>query len=214
MADLEVIKEAVISGKRKDAIELTKQALDEGADPQDLINNYLIPALNTVGDKFEQRKIFVPEMMISAKSMQACVDLAKPFIKEDTDMSLGTVVIGTVFGDLHDIGKNLVKLLLESSGFNVVDLGENVQADKFVDSARDSNADVVGLSSLLTTGDPHVEETVKAIKSSDLADKVKVICGGAALTPKYVEETCGADSYAKDAAEGVRKIKHMLGITT
>ena len=211
-ADLERIKEAVISGKRKLAVEYTKKALDQGADPQDIINNYLISGLNIVGEKFEKKKIFVPEMMMAAKSMQACVDLAKPLLEKEGDAKgLGTVVLGTVFGDLHDIGKNLTKLLLETSGFRVIDLGENVPAEKFVDAARENNAHIVGLSSLLTTGDPHVEETIHAIKNSDLADKVKVICGGAALTLKFVE-ACGADAHAKDAADGVKKIREMLGI--
>ncbi len=211
-ADLERIKEAVISGKRKLAVEYTKKALDQGADPQDIINNYLISGLNIVGEKFEKKKIFVPEMMMAAKSMQACVDLVKPLLEKEEDAKgLGTVVLGTVFGDLHDIGKNLTKLLLETSGFRVIDLGENVPADRFVDAARENNAHIVGLSSLLTTGDPHVEETIHAIKNSDLADKVKVICGGAALTLKFVE-ACGADAHAKDAADGVKKIKSMLEI--
>jgi methanogenic corrinoid protein MtbC1/uroporphyrinogen-III decarboxylase len=211
-SDLDRIKEAVISGKRKLAVEYTKKALDQGADPQDIINNYLIAGLNIVGEKFEKKKIFVPEMMMAAKSMQACVDLAKPLLEKEGDAKgLGTVVLGTVFGDLHDIGKNLTKLLLETSGFQVIDLGENVPADKFVAAARENNAHIVGLSSLLTTGDPHVEETIHAIKNSDLADKVKVICGGAALTLKFVE-ACGADAHARDAADGVKKIKNMLRV--
>lgn len=207
---LEAIKEAIISGRRKDAVALTQQALDSGSDPQEIINNYLIPGLNVVGDRFERREIFIPEMMISAKSMQACVDLIKPLLKKESQKILGTVILGTVFGDLHDIGKNLVRLLLETSGFNVIDLGENVPAEKFLQAAREHNAHIVGLSSLLTTGDPHVEETVKAIKSSDIADKVKVICGGAAVTLKFVK-ACGADAYAKDAAEGVKLTKKLLG---
>jgi 5-methyltetrahydrofolate--homocysteine methyltransferase len=214
MADLEALKQAVIAGRRKQAMDLTQLALDEGADPQDLIDRVLIPALNVVGDRFQKREIFVPEMMIAAKSMQSCVDLLNPLTNKETDRSLGTVVIGTVFGDLHDIGKNLVKLLLKSSGFKTVDLGENVSTQKFVDGARAHNAVVVGLSSLLTTGDPYVEETVKALKSSDMARKIKVICGGAALTPKFVEEKCGADAWAKDAADGVKKIKKLLGIAS
>lgn len=212
MADLEALRQAVIFGKRKDALDITQKAISEGLDPEALINSTLIPALGVVGNKFEKKQIFVPEMMIAAKTMQACVDVLKPLIKKGSDMSLGTVVIGTVFGDLHDIGKNLVKLLLESSGFKIVDLGENVPAQKFVDGARQHNAVVVGLSSLLTTGDPYVEETIKALKSSDVASKVKIICGGAALTPKFVEEKCGADAWAKDAADGVKKIKKLLGI--
>jgi len=210
MANLESLQQAVISGKRKDAMDLTQKAVDEGVDPQEIINGCLIPALNTVGDKFEKREIFVPEMMIAAKSMKSCVDLLKPLIQKDQATTRGTVVIGTVFGDLHDIGKNLVRLLLESSGFKVVDLGENVPAAKFVEAARAHNADLVGLSSLLTTGDPHVRETVRALKESDVSSRLKVICGGAALTPKFVLETCGADAYAKDAAEAVKKIASLL----
>jgi len=212
MADLEALKQAVIFGKRKEALDITQKAISEGLDPETVINSTLIPALGVVGNRFEKKEVFVPEMMIAAKSMQACVDLLKPLIKKGSDTSLGTVVIGTVFGDLHDIGKNLVKLLLESSGFKIVDLGENVPAQKFVDGARQHNAVVVGLSSLLTTGDPYVEETVKALKASDVAGKVKIICGGAALTPKFVIEKCGADAYAKDAAGGVKKVKYLLGI--
>jgi len=212
MADLDALKEAVIKGKRKDAVDLTQQAIQEGIDPGMIINQYLIAGLNVVGAKFQKREIFVPEMMISARTMQACVDLLKPLITKESSLNLGTVVIGTVFGDLHDIGKNLVKLMLESSGFKVVDLGENVPTAKFMEAARAHDADIVGLSSLLTTGDPYVEETVKAIKSSDLADMVKVVCGGAALTRKLVEDKCGADSYAKDAADAVNKVKNLLGI--
>jgi 5-methyltetrahydrofolate--homocysteine methyltransferase len=208
----DALKEAVIYGKRKEAIELTRDALKRGIDPHDIINNYLIPALNIVGERFEKRKIFIPEMMISARTMQACVDIIKPVIKKEATQVLGTVVLGTVFGDLHDIGKNLVKLLLETSGFRVIDLGENVPPERFVDAARQYNAHIVGISSLLTTGDPYVEKTVRAIKESEIGDKVKVICGGAALTLKFVE-ACGADAYAKDAADGVKKSKALLGIT-
>jgi methanogenic corrinoid protein MtbC1/uroporphyrinogen-III decarboxylase len=213
LSDLDLLKEAVIEGKRKAAVELTQKILDSGNNPQEIISHYLIPALNVVGDRFEKRKIFVPEMMVSAKTMQACVDLVKPYLeREDEGTFLGTVVLGTVFGDLHDIGKNLVKLLLETAGFQVVDLGENIPPERFVAAAREYKAQVVGLSSLLTTGDPFVEQTVKAIKAAGLGDQVKVVCGGAALTPKFVLETCGADAHAKDAADGLKKIKQMFGV--
>ncbi len=209
--ELEALKEAIIQGRRKDAVRLTKMALEKGADPQVLINDYMIPALNVVGERFEKRKIFIPEMMMAAKSMQACMDVINPLLEKETEEILGTVVLGTVFGDLHDIGKNLVKLLLETSGFRVIDLGENVPPERFVEAAREHNAHIVGLSSLLTTGDPYVEETIKVIKQSDIGERVKVICGGAALTLKFVK-ACGADAYAKDAAEGVKKVKNLLGI--
>ena len=210
--DLERLKAAVIEGKRREAEDLTLHALAQGFDPQEIIQGTLIPALNVVGERFENRKIFVPEMMVSAKAMQACVDLVKPHLQTAAEEApLATIVLGTVFGDLHDIGKNLVKLLLESAGFRVVDLGENVPAERFVEAAREQQARVVGLSSLLTTGDPFVEQTVKAIKAAGLDDQVKVICGGAALTPKFVLETCGADAHARDAADGLKKIKEMVG---
>jgi 5-methyltetrahydrofolate--homocysteine methyltransferase len=212
MADLEALKQAVIAGKRKEAMDLTERAISDGTDPELLINSYLIPALNVVGDRFQTREIFVPEMMIAAKSMQSCMDLLKPLLQKGKELNLGTVVLGTVFGDFHEIGKNLVRLLLEGSGFKVVDLGKNVPAEQFVESARAHQAVVVGLSSLLTTGDPYVEETVRALKSSDTAGQVKVICGGAALTPEFVEEICGADAWAMDATDGLKKIKRLLRI--
>jgi len=212
MADLEALKQAVIAGRRKEAMEITEKAISEGADPELIVNSYLIPALDVVGDRFQKREIFVPEMMIAAKSMQSCMDLLKPLIQEGRELNLGTVVLGTVFGDFHEIGKNLVRQLLEGSGFKVVDLGKNVPAEQFVESARAHQAVVVGLSSLLTTGDSYVEETVKALKSSDIAGQVKVICGGAALTPEFAEDICGADAWAKDAADGLKKIKRLLKI--
>ena len=213
MAHLKALKQAVIAGNRMSAVDLTQKALQEGVNPQDLINKHLIPALNVVGDRFEKKQIFVPEMMIAAKAMQACVDLVKPLIENEGEMTPGTVVIGTVFGDLHDIGKNLAKLLLESSGFKVIDLGVGVPSTKFLEAAKENDADVVGLSSLLTTGDPYVLQTVRALKASDISNNIKIICGGAALTPRFVMETCGADAYAKDAAEGVKRIRELLKIT-
>jgi len=208
--DLKAIQEAVAKGQRITALNLTRKVLDDGFDPQRLIDQVLIPALNVVGEQFEKRTIFVPEMMIAAKTMQACLELIRPLIGKETKDNLGTVVLGTVFGDLHDIGKNLARLLLESSGFQVIDLGVNVTPQQFVEAARKHKAQVIGLSSLLTTGDPYVMETIKVIRGSDLAESTKVICGGAALTYKFVVETCGAQAYAKDAADGVRKIKELL----
>ncbi|MFH1034095.1 MAG: corrinoid protein [Pseudomonadota bacterium] len=213
MADLQAIEEAIIKGKRQDVVSLVQDALAAGVDPQSLINEHMIEAMKVVGQRFEQRKIFVPEMMIAARAMQAGLEVIKPLIASQGQdgRGLGTVVMGTVFGDLHDIGKNLVVLMLESSGFKVINLGENVPADKFLQAAREHQADLVGLSSLLTTGDPYVKATVAAIKNSDLAGKVKVMCGGAALTPKFVQEDCLADGYAKDAVAAVRLAKELLG---
>lgn len=214
MPDLDAIKEAVSKGKRKDIGGLVQAALDGGADPQMLINDYMIEAMKEVGARFEAKKIFVPEMMIAARTMQAGVDIIKPIIEAQgsEEKKVGTVVIGTVFGDLHDIGKNLVVLMLESSGFAVHNIGENVPPEKFVEKAKELGADVIGLSSLLTTGDPHVKATVEAIKASDIAEKVKVICGGAAVTAKYSVEVCGADGHAVDAVDAVRLTKELMGL--
>ena len=215
MADLEAIKTAINKGKRGEITGLVQAALDDGADPQEIINDYMIEAMKEVGARFEAKKIFVPEMMIAARTMQTGLDIIKPIIAEKgtEDKKAGTVVIGTVFGDLHDIGKNLVVLMLESSGFKVVNIGENVPPDKFVAAAKEHDADIVGMSSLLTTGDPHVKATVEAIKSSDLAGKVKIICGGAAVTAKYALEVCGADGHAADAVAAVKISKELLGLS-
>lgn len=215
MADLEAIKEAVSKGKRKEIVGLVQAALDQGADPQSIINDYMIGAMKEVGARFEAKKIFVPEMMIAARTMQQGLDVIKPLLESrgGNQESVGAVVIGTVFGDLHDIGKNLVVLMLESSGFKVFNIGENVAPHTFVDKARELGADVVGLSSLLTTGDPHVKATVEAIKASDIGDKVKIICGGAAVTEKFAVEQCGADAQARDAVDAVKTIKRLLGLS-
>jgi 5-methyltetrahydrofolate--homocysteine methyltransferase len=213
MVDLQAIKDAVNKGKRKDIAGLVQAALDAGTDPQVIINDYMVEAMKEVGARFEAKKIFVPEMMMSARTMQAGVEVIKPLITGGNEVKkLGIVVMGTVFGDLHDIGKNLVVLLLESSGFEVINIGENVDPKQFVEKARELKADVVGMSSLLTTGDPHIKSTIEAFKDSDLAGKVKLLCGGAAVTKKFAVDECGADAYATDAVDAVRVVKQLLEI--
>ena len=213
MADLQAIKDAVNKGKRKDIAGLVQAALDAGTNPQVIINDYMVEAMKEVGARFEAKKIFVPEMMMSARTMQAGVEVIKPLITGGNEVKkLGIVVMGTVFGDLHDIGKNLVVLLLESSSFEVINIGENVDPQQFVEKARKLNADVVGMSSLLTTGDPHIKSTIEAFKDSDLAGKVKLLCGGAAVTKKFAVDECGADAYATDAVDAVRVVKQLLAI--
>ncbi len=212
MTILTDIKEAVIKGKTKEIGALVQTALDEGTNPQDIINNYLIDAMNEVGARFEANKIFVPEMMIAARTMQNGLAVIEPLIAggEIKLEKLATAVIGTVLGDLHDIGKNLVVLMLESSGFNVIDIGVNVPVEKFVEKAGELKADVVGISSLLTTGDANMQATVAALKNSELGEKVKVICGGAAVTEQHALNDWAADGYAQDAAGAVRVIKELL----
>ena len=214
MANLANIKEAVIKGKSKEIGALVQTALDEGADPQDIINNYLIDAMQEVGARFEANKIFVPEMMIAARTMQNGLAVIEPLIAGEKfkPEQLGTVLIGTVFGDLHDIGKNLVVLMLGSSGFNVIDIGVNVPVETFVEKANELGADVVGISSLLTTGDANMKATVAAFKNSDLKEKVKIICGGAAVIENRAIDHWGADGFAEDAVSAVRVIKKLFRI--
>ena len=214
MADLANIKEAVITGKTKEIGLLVQTALDNGADPQDIIDNYLIDAMKEVGARFEAGKIFVPEMMIAARTMQTGLAVIEPLMAGDKVQlkKLGTVVIGTVLGDLHDIGKNLVVLMLGSSGFNVIDIGVNVPVETFVDKASELDADIVGISSLLTTGDENMKTTVAALKNSGLNEKVKIICGGAAVNENRALDHWGADGYAQDAAGAVRVTKKLLEI--
>lgn len=213
MDNLEAIKEAVSKGKRKEIEGLVQTALDDGTDPKVIINDYMIEAMKDVGARFEAKKIFVPEMMISAYTMKTGLDIIKPLLAKDDkkDEKLGTVVIGTVAGDLHDIGKNLAILMLESAGFEVHNIGEDVSPEKFVEKAQELDADIVGLSSLLTTGDPHVKETVSALKNGPVKDKVKVMCGGAAVTEKFAVGECGADGHAVDAIAGVKLAKKFIG---
>ncbi|MEN8245756.1 MAG: corrinoid protein [Thermodesulfobacteriota bacterium] len=214
MVDLASIKEAVITGKTKEIGQLVQTALDAGADPQNIIDNYLIEAMKEVGARFEANQIFVPEMMIAARTMQNGLIVIEPLITGDGIQleKLGTVVIGTVLGDLHDIGKNLVVLMLESSGFNVIDIGVSVPVDTFVEKAKEVNANIVGISSLLTTGDANMKTTVTALKNSSLPDGVKVICGGAAVIEERALNHWGADGYAQDAASAGRIIRDLLCI--
>jgi 5-methyltetrahydrofolate--homocysteine methyltransferase len=208
---LESIYDAVLNGDAKKAAAETEAALKAGIKAEDILHKACIPAMTEVGRLFEEGEKFVPEMLISARAMQAAMNILRPELVKADVKTLGKVVIGTVQGDLHDIGKNLVKMMLEGAGFEVIDLGVDVSPQKFVDTAREQNADIIGLSALLTTTMPGMKTTIEALKEAGLHGKIKVMIGGAPITQDYADEI-GADGYSPDASSAVRKAKQLLGI--
>lgn len=207
MSKIEEVKAKVETGKSKLVPGLVQEALDEGNSAQDILAG-MIESMGIVGDKFSAGAIFVPEMLIAAKAMSKGVDVLRPILAGDGAVSLGTCIIGTVAGDLHDIGKNLVAMMIESAGFDIVDLGVDVLPEAFV-KAVEENKDVkiVACSGLLTTTMPALKETVEAVKAA--YPDMKVIVGGAPVTPEYASET-GADGYAQDAGGAAIKAKELV----
>ncbi|GIL12077.1 MAG: corrinoid methyltransferase [Chloroflexota bacterium] len=209
MAVLDEIKEAVINGNKAAAATGVQQALDEGLTPGVILNDALIPAMTEVGLRFENGEYFVPEMLIAARAMQAGLDLLKPLLVQSGIQPIATVAIGTVKGDLHDIGKNLVAIMLEGAGFAIRDLGVNAAPEKFVQAAAEG-AQIVAMSALLTTTMPSMKVTVEALKAAGLRERVKVMIGGAPVTQAYADEI-GADGYSPDASSATRLAKSLLG---
>jgi len=208
----QTLLDAVIKGDIKTAKEETLKAVDAGQNAQNILDQGLIEAMNVVGDKFSKGAIFVPQMLRSAKTMQECVEVLKPHFQEIAMTTKGNIVLGTVKGDLHDIGKNLVGMMLEGAGFNVIDLGVDVAPEVFVDKIKEKKADVLGMSALLSTTMPSMSLTIKALADSGLRDTVKVMIGGAPVTRKYAEDI-GADSYAPDAGSAVLEAKKLLNLS-
>ena len=208
---LEELKRAVLSGDDERAAELTKKALEEGIEPGKVLNEALIPAMEIVGREYEEGERYVPEMLISAEAMKAAMEVLRPRLVETGVRLKGKVVIGTVEGDLHDIGKNLVAMMLEGAGFEVIDLGVEVTAERFIQAVREHKPDVLGMSALLTTTMIHMPEVIEALKEAGLREEVKVIVGGAPVTQEYAEKI-GADGYAPDAANAVAVVKKLLGV--
>jgi 5-methyltetrahydrofolate--homocysteine methyltransferase len=199
---LETIKSAVINGKHAEIKALVQGAIDAGLDPDRIINDGLIPAMDVVGKDFGSGKIFVPEMLVSAVTMKAGVEIVKPLLASGQGRSRGTVIMATVRGDLHDIGKNLVTMMLESAGFRVIDLGVDLDADKLIEQVKAIRPDILGLSALLTTTMPEMQKVIGELHSQGLRDKLKVIVGGAPVDPAFAEKI-GADGYGANAAEAV-----------
>jgi 5-methyltetrahydrofolate--homocysteine methyltransferase len=209
MADLNSITEALIKGDRETTKHLVQSAVDEGAAAREILDVGLIRGMDIVGDKMESGDMFIPEVLQCARIMSEAVEILKPHLGADAAMGAGKVVIGTVKGDLHDIGKNLVKMMMESAGFQVTDLGVDVSPEKFVQTVQSNNGGIVALSALLTTTMPMMKRTVDALVESGLRDKVKIMVGGAPVTQKFADDI-GADGYAVDAGSASKLAKRLL----
>ena len=209
MVDLKEIAENLIQGKAPQVKELVQKAVDEGQDVQKVLNEGLLAGMSVVGEKFKKNEFYVPEVLIAARAMKQGMEILRPILAEKDIKGAGTVVLGTVRGDLHDIGKNLVGMMLEGAGFEVVDLGVDVPAEKFIQTAKEKNVNIIGLSALLTTTMPAMKEVIDVLNKSELKGKVKVIIGGAPVTQSYADEI-GADGYAPDAASATDKAKELL----
>ena len=203
------LQEAIINGSKPQAIALTKELLAEKISPQAILNEGLIEGMSEVGDRFKCGDYFVPEMLIAARAMQSSMDLLRPVLVDAGVQPIGTIVLGTVRGDLHDIGKNLTGMLLEGAGFKVVDVGVDASAEKLVNAVKENNAQLVGMSALLTTTMTYTREVIKALESAGLRNKVKVIVGGAPITEDWAAQI-GADGFAVDAATGADRCKELL----
>jgi len=206
---LDRIKEAVIVGDDGAAASAVKEGLDAGMTPEALLNEGMIPGMDVVGVKFKSMEYFLPEVLISARAMHACLDILKPLLTTGEGGDTTTVLIGTVSGDLHDIGKNLVAMMLQGAGYDVQDLGVDVTPDAFAEKARETGAQFICLSSLLTTTMTSMPHVIEKLKETGIRDQVKVIIGGAPVTQNYADEI-GADGYAADAASGVEVIKGLI----
>lgn len=204
------ISSAVQRGKRKEVVPLVEQAIKDGYSPEDILNKGLVSAMSVIGDKFSAGEVFVPEMLIAARAMSAGTKALKPYLTEEGAEPIGKAVIGTVQGDQHDIGKNLVRMMIEGKGFEVTDLGVDVPPEKFVTFLQEhDDIDIVCCSALLTTTVPAIASTIKAIEEAGLRDQVKIMIGGAPVTQAYADEV-GADAYTEDAGEAANRAVELV----
>ncbi|ARN57341.1 corrinoid protein [Sedimentisphaera salicampi] len=207
MADLQALADAIIGGDQSTAVNVTKEAIEEGMGPDEVLNNGLVAGMAVVGRKFKNNEVYIPEVLIAARAMKGAMELLEPELVKSGVEPKGTVVIGTVQGDLHDIGKNLVAMMLKGAGFNVVDLGVDCSPDKYVQAAKESGAEIVAMSALLTTTMPAMEKGVKAMKDAGL--DCKVMIGGAPVTQGFADKI-GADGYSEDAASAVDLAEELI----
>lgn len=202
--------DAILNGKFDRAVAVTNEAISEGVLPNEIITNYMIKAMEEIGNRFEAGKVFVPNLLMSARAMKGALDLLKPLLQGETDAYVGKIVIGTVKGDLHDIGKNLVASMFEGCGFEVVNLGVDVSSEKFVEAARTYNADIICMSALLTTTMNYMKVVVDDLKTAGLYGKVKVMVGGAPINEAFAH-SIGADAYTSNANAAVIMAKKLIG---
>ena len=212
MGILEEISENLQIGEDEKVAELTRQAIGQNISPKEILDRGLLSGMSLVGERFKNHEIFLPDVLLSAKAMYAGLDLLRPLMIQEGIPSVGKVVIGSVQGDLHDIGKNLVGIMLKGAGFEVVDLGNDVSPECFVETALRENAGVVGMSALLTTTMPAMKTVVDLVSQRGLSNKIKTIIGGAPVSADYAHQI-GADAYAFDATNAVEKVKALVGVT-
>ncbi len=209
MTDLQKLYDAVLDGDAKTSAAVTKEALAAGVAPIELVTKYMIPAMDEVGRRFECEEYFVPELLISARAMKGALELIRPLLAASGVQPLGRVAIGTVKGDLHDIGKNLVASMLEGGGFEIIDLGADVSPEKFVSAVQEKGANIVALSALLTVTMPAMKTTIQALQTAGVRERVKVMVGGAPVTEQYANEI-GADGYGENAIAAVNLARKMV----
>jgi 5-methyltetrahydrofolate--homocysteine methyltransferase len=206
---LEVIRDAIIDGKHKEIEDLVRAAIENGVKPGTIINDAMIGGMDVVGKRFSQHQIFVPEMLVSAFTMQKGLNLIKPFLKGQETQPKGTIIMCTVKGDIHEIGKNLVIMMLEGSGFHVIDLGVDITVEKLIQKVEEIKPNVLGLSALLTTTMPEMKKTIDELMARGLRDRINVMVGGAPVNAAFAEKI-GADAYGKDAAEAVEISRRFI----
>lgn len=211
MEEMNPLSQAIVAGNLEQTQQLVRQALAEGIDTQTLINDYLTTGMAEIGQRFQDRKAFVPNLLMSARAMKGALEILKPYMTEETETRLGTIVIGTVKGDLHDIGKNLVASMFEGCGFKVVNLGIDVSSEKFIQAIREHHADIVCLSALLTTTMNYMRNVVADLEKEGLRDRVKVMVGGAPVNEAFAAQI-GADLYTSNANAAVTGAKQLLHI--
>ena len=207
MADLKALADAIIKGDQNTAVEITREALGEGTSAKSVLHDGLIAGMDVIGARFKKNEVYIPEVLIAARAMKTAMEVLEPELVKAGVEPLGKFVVGTVQGDLHDIGKNLVAMMMKGAGFKVIDLGVDITVEKFVEQAKAVNADLIGLSALLTTTMPSMENTVKAMKEAGISTKIMI--GGAPVTQDYADKI-GADGYASDAATAVDLAKSLI----